>query len=169
MRLGLVAAIATALLLTMPPPVSAAFVQSFRAYGQGHEPSITPDCSALCPVNDTCACTPIQGKGNASLMGSVSFTATVATDVSQAVGQCFELFATALLTSTTTPTNKLAVDFAGTLCATPDANVVNATYTFNPTASKGAFKGATGSGNLTGSRDMNVLILGSMIGTIKLP
>ncbi len=171
LHLGLSLALVTTLALATAASVYAAPAVSFRAYGQGGEPSITPSCTALCPSGDSCACTPVSGHGTASVIGPVAFTATVATDISHGAGQCAELFGTALLTSTTTPKNKIALDFTGSLCASPTgtANIMNAVYFINPTNSKGAFKNATGSGNVTGSRDSNVKILGSVIGTLRFP
>jgi len=80
------------------------------------------------------------------------------------------------LVSTAAPANKIVLNFNGTLCATPattlttdTADVVNAAYFIDGANSKGIFKNATGSGNVSGSRDGNVAILGSVIGTIRLP
>ncbi len=108
--------------------------------------------------------------------GAITYTATVATDTSVSVGDCLEVFGTATLVSKATPANKIVLNFNGTLCATPattittaTANAVNAVYFIDGVNSKGIFHHATGSGSVTGSRDANVAILGSVIGTIKLP
>lgn len=95
------------------------------------------------------------------------------------MGGCAAEFGTATLVSLTTPSNKLVLNFTGTLCfspataavhTTPTAAIVNATYYIDGANSKGAFHGATGSGSVTGSRDLaTVAILGSVVGTIKLP
>lgn len=152
-------------------PVYAAFVQNLHAYGQGHEPaSVTPDCSNLCPSGDACTCTPIKGWGNTNVMGVTKFSGTVATDTDQSIynGACLQLIGTAVLQSAATPGDKIAIDFTGSLCGTSTANTVNAVYTIDPANSTGAFAGANGSGNLSGSRDDTTYkILGSLHGTIK--
>lgn len=179
-----VAAIAILGFAGSAPSVLAAPAANFRAFGQGIEPSTTPDCSTatglkLCPGSDACICTPISGHGTCAAMGGpVSYTATVATDLSLGVGNCDEAFGTATLVSTTNPANKVVLNFSGTLCGTPPtanvnptstANALNAVYFIDGANSKGIFKNATGSGNVSGSRDANVAILGSVIGTVKLP
>ncbi|HTJ09857.1 MAG TPA: hypothetical protein VL393_09270 [Candidatus Binataceae bacterium] len=174
------AAVAFVAFAASATPVSATPPANFRAFGQGHEPSTTPDCSfatgnKLCPSGDSCTCTPIAGKGTCAAMGGpISYTATVATDISISAGGCAGSFGTATLVSLLNPSNQVVLNFSGTLCSTPasvtvnPANVVNAIYFIDGASSSGIFHNATGSGNVSGSRDSNIAVLGSIIGTIKL-
>jgi hypothetical protein len=106
--------------------------------------------------------------------GPITYTATVASDLSVDVGGCIPAYGTATLVSSSNPSDKVVLNFTGTLCASPTptgttatADVVNAVYFVDPNNSTGAFHNATGSGNVSGSRDSSTNILGSVIGTIK--
>src|SRR6185437_7338293 len=166
-----IAAIAILAFAGPAPSALAAPAASFRAFGQGIEPTnVTPDCTStglkLCPGSDSCTCTPISGHGTCAAMGgAISYTATVATDLSIDVGGCAGSFGTATLVSTANPANKIVLNFSGTLCSTPattgvnptpTANVVNSIYFIDGANSKGIFHNATGSGNVSGRRDANV-------------
>ncbi|HTQ23743.1 MAG TPA: hypothetical protein VMI09_03545 [Candidatus Binataceae bacterium] len=161
--------------------VSAAPAANFRAFGQGTRVTGTPDCSVatgnmLCPGSDSCSCTPISGHGTCAAMGgAVTYTAIVATDLSVISGGCAAAYGTATLVSSSNPADTVVLNFTGTLCASPTptgttatADVVNGVYFVDPNNSTGTFHNATGSGNVSGSRDSNAAILGSVIGTIKL-
>ena len=156
---------------------------NFRAFGQGNVPAITPDCSQstgnkLCPGTDSCFCTPIAGKGTCgTLGGAITYSGVVATDTSLSVGPCNPANGTVTLVSSTNPANKLLLNFNGTVCLSPEptgtttsAFILNAVYFIDAANSKGTFHGATGSGNVGGSRDLSsTALLGSIIGTIRVP
>src|SRR5579863_735896 len=105
---------------------SAAPAANFRAFGQGNVPSTTPDCTQstgnkLCPGTDSCFCTPIAGKGTcAALGGPITYSGVVATDTSVAVGPCDPANGTVTLVSSSNPSNKLLLNFNGTLCTSPE-------------------------------------------------
>jgi hypothetical protein len=175
-----VAAIAFVGFAASATSVSAAPAANFRAYGQGTRLTTTPDCTQatgnkLCPGTDSSSCTPISGHGTCAAMGgAVTYTAVVATDLSVETGGCAAEYGTATITSSTNPTDTVVLNFTGTLCGSPEptgtttaANIVNAVYFVDPNNSTGAFHNATGTGNVSGSRDSGANILGSVVGTIK--
>src|SRR5271169_224578 len=121
------AAVAILAFAGFPQSVFAAPAESFRAFGQGSELALPLNCLStgvgplnLCPASDACACTSIVGHGTAAVMGGpITYTATVATNLSAPSGSCDEAVGTARLVSTTAPGNQVVPNFTGTLCATP--------------------------------------------------
>jgi len=140
--------------------------------------ALRPTGNKLCPGTDSCFCTPIDGHGTCgTLGGAISYSGVVATDTSLSVGPCNPANGTVTLVSSSNPANKLLLNFNGTVCTSPlpsgttaSAFILNAVYFIDPANSKGSFSGSTGSGNVSGSRDLSsTALLGSITGTIRVP
>jgi hypothetical protein len=140
---------------------------AFTGIGSGLSAGALSTCPAgLCPGTDSCVCVPITGTGKASAIGNVNFSTTVVLDGSLDIGNCDETFGTLTLASKSKAINALVLDYTGTVCAAGAAFVLNAAYYIDGTTSTGKYAGATGSGNLAGSENGSLGILGNVNGTL---